>query len=116
VLRLRVQSVLAVTAAAAEVRLVNPRLIYVDYSLTLLVQGEVSTCVKTADSKTAWSVGLESQMRDFCVAETAILLHNLSDVAITDTKTVLSLDSLYNLCSRPDTVCLLSGNDSNSRL
>ena len=107
---------LAVPATAAEVRLVYPRLINVDYSVALLVQGEELSCVETADSKTAWSVGLESQMRDFCVAETAILLHNLSDVAITDTKTVLSLNSLYNLCSRPDTVCLLSSYDSKSSL
>ena len=81
---LRVKAVLGVPSATAPVKLINPRLVYVTYSVALLVQVNKLPRVKTAQSQAARSVCLKSQVSDFCVAEVAMLLHSFSDEGIAD--------------------------------
>ena len=81
---LRVKAVLDVPSATAPVKLINPRLVYVTYSVALLVQVNKLPRVKTAESQAARRVCFEGQVCNLGIAEVTMLLHSSSYVGIAD--------------------------------
>ena len=105
--RLRLLPTLVVPPSLAEVRLVEPALVDIYYSVVFVVQLEQFLSVERADYKASRRVSVESYMLDHGETHVEVLLQNASDVGGTNVDSMLSSDCLYDLRSSPDAGLLL---------